>query len=220
LTVWSASLLNLVLALAARLLAARAGAPAVTPRESTAPAPAAAAPVALVLVAAAAVGFAFLVMELVWYRMLTPLLGGSSYTFGLILAIALLGIGVGGVTYAESGRARRPVAAAFAFTCALEALCMALPYALGDGVALFALAAGFGLMPLPTAPGVWRLIVYLLLAVAATVAAYAGRVERVGRAAIATAVVGAMAAAACWATGPTAFWRHSPIGAGRMHLAL
>ena len=35
-------------------------------------------------------------MELVWYRMLAPLLGGSSYTFGLILAVALLGIGIGG----------------------------------------------------------------------------------------------------------------------------
>src|SRR5437762_167418 len=81
LTVWSASLLNLVVALAARLLAARAGAPAGAPPESAEPAPAAAAPAALVLVAAAFVGFAFLLMELVWYRMLAPLLGGSTYTF-------------------------------------------------------------------------------------------------------------------------------------------
>src|SRR5262249_15525992 len=38
-------------------------------------APAAAAPSWLALVAAAVVGFAFLLMELVWYRMLAPLLG-------------------------------------------------------------------------------------------------------------------------------------------------
>ena len=32
---------------------------------------------------------------LVWFRMLSPVLGGSSFTFGLILAVALLGIGLG-----------------------------------------------------------------------------------------------------------------------------
>ena len=37
-----------------------------------------------VLIAAALVGFAFLLMEIVWYRMLAPLLGGSTYSFGLI----------------------------------------------------------------------------------------------------------------------------------------
>jgi hypothetical protein len=46
-----------------------------------------------VLASAGIVGFAFFLMELVWYRMLAPLLGGSTYTFGLILAIALAGIG-------------------------------------------------------------------------------------------------------------------------------
>src|SRR5205823_4864531 len=138
LTVWSASLLNLVLALAARLLAARAGAPAVTPRESTAPAPAAAAPVALVLVAAAAVGFAFLLMELVWYRMLSPLLGGSTFTFGLILGVALLGIGVGGALYALAGQREGATLSAFAWTCALEAVALAVPFALGDRIAVLA----------------------------------------------------------------------------------
>ena len=42
-----------------------------------------------VLVASAVVGFAFFLMELVWYRMLSPVLGGSTYTFGLILAVPL-----------------------------------------------------------------------------------------------------------------------------------
>ena len=57
-------------------------------------------------------------MELVWYRMLGPLLGGSSYTFGLILAVALLGIGLGGLLYgageagpaADAALLRRPPA--------------------------------------------------------------------------------------------------------------
>ena len=70
--------------------------------------PAAAAPARFVLAASALVGFAFLLMELVWYRMLSPLLGGSTFTFGLILAVALLGIGLGGALYAIAGqRARR-----------------------------------------------------------------------------------------------------------------
>ena len=43
------------------------------------------------------VGFAFFLMELVWYRLLAPLLGGSVFTFGLVLAVALAGIGLGGL---------------------------------------------------------------------------------------------------------------------------
>src|SRR2546428_13502437 len=139
LTVWSAGLLNLVVALAARLLAARAGARAGAPPESPEPAPTGAAPVALVLVAAAVVGFAFLLMELVWYRMLAPLLGGSTYTFGLILAVALAGIGAGGLVYAAGARARRPSLVGFLTPCVLEALCLPPPYAPRDRRALLAL---------------------------------------------------------------------------------
>ena len=57
-------------------------------------------PATFVLTASAVVGFAFLLMELVWYRILSPILGGSTFTFGLILAVALLGIGLGGAAYA------------------------------------------------------------------------------------------------------------------------
>src|SRR5438094_1029832 len=232
LTVWSASLLNLVVALAARLLVARPGAPAAAPPESPEPAPTGAAPVALVLVAAAVVGFAFLLMELVWYRMLAPLLGGSTFTFGLILAVALLGIGLGGAAYAFWSGNRQATRAGFALTCSLEAAAIAIPFALGDRIAVLAnllravgaegfggyvfgwtivttivvfpaaviagiqfpllisllgsgrddvghqvglayawntagaiagsLAGGFGLLPLLTAPGTWRLVVILL----------------------------------------------------------
>jgi spermidine synthase len=94
---------------------------------------------AFVLGAAAAVGFAFFLMELVWYRMLGPLLGGTVFTFGIILAVALFGIGVGGACYAFFGSERQPTLGAFALTCLLEALFIALPYALGDRVAMIAL---------------------------------------------------------------------------------
>ena len=70
--------------------------------------PAPAAPIAFLLVASATVGFAFFLMELVWYRLLAPLLGGSVFTFGLVLAVALAGIGLGGLLYAlRRGRQAR-----------------------------------------------------------------------------------------------------------------
>src|SRR5262249_49899917 len=98
--------------------------------------------------AAALTGFAFTLMELVWYRMLAPVLGGSTYTFGLILAVALAGIGLGSL--ARFGRARgdrgqqgpsrkaRATLFAFATTCALEAALLVAPYALGDRIAILA----------------------------------------------------------------------------------
>ncbi len=297
-TIWSASTLNLVVALVAlafaRGLPERGGAASERPsplpmrdeRESITPS---AEPAWLVLVAATIVGFAFLVMELVWYRMLAPLLGGSSFTFGLILAVALLGIGVGGLAYAALGRQRAPRLGAFAFTCALEAACIAVPYALGDRIALFALAerqgvvafgglvwgwllvtlivvfpgaavsgyqfpllvgllgrgerrvgedvgrvyaantfgaiagslaGGFGLLPLLTAPGTWRGVVYGLVALSAAAAAHAARVSGAWRSGLATITVAAVAIGCCLTLGPTAFWRHSPIGAGRVQVVL
>jgi spermidine synthase len=98
--------------------------------------------------AAAISGGTFMLMELVWYRMLGPILGGSSYTFGLILAVALAGIGLGGALYARTKIT--PTLTIFAITCAVEALLIAIPYALGDRVAMLALllrplaSAGFG----------------------------------------------------------------------------
>lgn len=91
----------------------------------------------IVYSAAALVGFAFLLMELVWYRMLSPILGGTTFMFGLILAVALLGIGLGGAAYSVWGRGL-PSAKQFALTCALEALAMAFPFVLGDRLAFIA----------------------------------------------------------------------------------
>jgi len=250
-----------------------------------------------VLAASAVVGFVFLLMELVWYRMLSPLLGGSSYTFGLILAVALLGIGLGGLGYTLRGAHRPALLSGFALSCVLEALFLAIPYALGDRVALLALfmrtfgviglhghvvawtavtmvvvlpaafiagyqfpmliallgggdervgrhvglayafntlgaiggsvLGGFFLIPDLSAPGSWRVAVWLLVALAAWAsvlqlrlhASTASRPEtRVRAAALLPSLALGVLAIACvqFTLGPTAFWRHSPIGAGRV----
>lgn len=97
------------------------------------------APRPLVLTASAVVGFAFFLMELVWYRMLGPLLGGTVFTFGLILGLALLGIGIGGALYTAFFAHRPARLTAFALTCLLEALFVAFPFAVGDRLATLAL---------------------------------------------------------------------------------
>ena len=91
-----------------------------------------------VYVAAAVVGFAFMLMELVWYRMLAPILGGTTYTFGLILSVALLGIGLGGALYPLCFRGRQPSLRSLSLTCGLEAMFLAVPFALGDRLAIAA----------------------------------------------------------------------------------
>jgi spermidine synthase len=98
-----------------------------------------AAPLPLVLIASAVTGFVFLLMELVWYRMLSPTFGGTAFTFGLILAVALLGIGLGGVMYSVVAGERRPTLNGFACTCALEALFVIIPFALGDRLTVVAM---------------------------------------------------------------------------------
>ncbi len=246
------------------------------------------APRRFVLAVAALVGFAFMLMELVWYRMLAPLLGGSTYTFGLILAVALAGIGLGGAAFAFLGERRPATIAGLAATCGLEAAGMALPYALGDHVALFAaferslgglgfpgyglswiavaalvvlpaacvagfqfpllvsllgrgrdgvakdvglayawntlggicgcLVGGFGLLPLLSATGAWVAVVLLLAAVSACALALSFRFE--GRPRRIALPLAALLASFLFlhSSGPTAAWRHSPIGAGRVHL--
>ena len=236
-----------------------------------------------VLVAAALVGFAFLLMELVWYRMLAPILGGSSYTFGLILAVALLGIGLGALLYRRRAPDRPVTLRSLAITCVLEALFIALPLALGDRVALFALflsdfrnmgfewlvmswsviaavvvlpgavvagyqfpvlvallgsgrrevghqvcqvyawntggailgslAGGFVLVPLLTAPHAWRFAAGVLLVVGfASLVSHLLYLAR--RDLYLPLALSAVSVILLCAHGPTAFWRHSPIGAG------
>jgi spermidine synthase len=297
LTLWSACVANALVALIALRLA-RAMPEAEPERTGWAPARESIAPVRFTLAAAVASGFVFCLLELVWYRMLSPLLGGTVHGFGLVLGIALLGVGLGGAGYAGRPRVRRPTILAFAWICALEALCVAIPYALGDRLAILAivlrppgggsfsarvagwafvtgiivlpaalasgvqfpllvgllgegekrvgrhvgltyatntlgaiagsLSGGFVLIPALTAPGCWRLAVGLLVAVGAgaillsvvvagTAREGAGGNRLANRLAwIPPAVLGLAALCCMRAEGPTAAWRHSPIGAGRV----
>jgi len=306
-TLWLACGLNALGGLLARVVArGKGGAPgAESAGASEAPLPVAAvpervpgtpdlpgsrrAPETFVLTAAAGVGFAFFLMELVWYRLLNPLLGGSTFTFGLILAVALAGIGLGGAAYAALGRGRPATLAGFGLTCAAEAACLALPFALGDKVAVVAvllhplsamgfgglildwtamttfvvfpaafvagvqfpllisllgtgreevgrqvglayawntagsivgsLAGGFGALPVLGALNTWRLVVGALAVLAVLAVLLSARRERhLGRLAMACGAL-ALSLGMMGASGPTAAWRHSPIGAGRVNFS-
>ena len=289
-TLWLACLVNAAVGLAAARMGRSIAVPAApeTAEEGPAEIPPAS-PWRFTLGAAAATGFAFAAMELVWYRMLAPLLGGSTYTFGLILAVALAGIGVGAALYGGPGRDRSASLAALAVTCALEALFLAAPYGLGDRLAIWAallrsagalgfaglvaswaavagfavfpaacvagfqfpllvalvgrgrarvgrhvgavyawntagaiagsLAAGFGLLPLVSAPGSWVAVVCLLAATSACALVLSARRGDPWRSFAAAPVLIAVSLALVGGRGPTAAWRHSPIGAGRVQLA-
>jgi spermidine synthase len=241
---------------------------------------------AFVFTAAGLVGFSFFLMELVWYRMLGPLLGGSTFSFGLILAVALFGIGLGGAAYALFGLKRLASLQFFAFTCAAEAFFIAVPYALGDRIAMAAmllrplgtigfyghvvawttlcsivvfpaalvsglqfplliallgegrkcvgsqtgaayawnttgaligsLAGGFGFIPMLSAPGAWRIVIVFLCTLAVVATLLASRKSwRWVRTTVPLFTVG-LALLMLAAIGPTAFWRHSEIGVGRL----
>ena len=179
---WVAALVNLLIAFVARSIARRledepvaaaAAQPADAAGSTLAQNANSPAPLWLVLTAAAVVGFAFLTLELVWYRMLAPILGGTTYTFGVILAVALLGIGIGGWVYSLGAGSRRPTLQQFALTCSLEALLVVLPLALGDRVALFALALRqMAVVSFGALAGGWTLIAALVVLPPALVAGY------------------------------------------------
>ena len=100
--------INLIVAAAFWRLAARASAPAApyAPEASYAPeAPYGPKRVPAVYLAAALSGFTALGAEVVWTRQLSLLFGASVYTFSLILAVFLTGLGIGGL--AGSRLARR-----------------------------------------------------------------------------------------------------------------
>ncbi|EPX60794.1 hypothetical protein D187_001443 [Cystobacter fuscus DSM 2262] len=289
-TLWLATLVNVLVALVARSVA-RSLPESETEQAHAAPVPEEARalplpPRAFVLTAAALVGFAFFLMEMVWYRMTSPLLGGSTFTFGLILMVALAGIGLGGAAYAAWGRTRPATLRGFALTCILEALLLAMPLALGDKVAVLAtltrslsvfgfsglvlswtllaalvvfpaafvsgvqfplllallgrggeqvgrqvglayawntvgsivgsLAGGFGLLPLLTAPGVWRTVGGVLVVLGLVAAAMALRWEQAPPSRLLPSLLAAaLTVVLLSAEGPSAVWRHGGIGAGR-----
>ncbi len=246
----------------------------------------------LIYLVSFSVGFCFFLMELVWYRMLGPLLGGTTYTFGLILAIALAGIGIGSILYHLLSGRLKPQAGLLALTCAVEAVFMVLPFWYGDEIArwtmlqqmepaqsflerimdwssiagfvvlpasvvagfqfplllglagkaeqnvarhvagvfgwntfgsiLGSLAGGFWLLPLLTAPGLWRLCVGILLLASVIMIVIVLREHVVtksqGSRSLSMAAIGLlmMAVVFSFSHGPTAAWRHSGIGAGRV----
>jgi spermidine synthase len=282
-TLWLACAVNLGVGLAARAIAGTL--PAAEMGEAKETAASAGAPAGFVLIAAALTGFAFFSMELVWYRLLAPLLGGSTFTFGLILAMALLGIGTGSALYAGWGKDRPATLGGLALTLGAEALFLALPWALGDRLAIVALllrslsafgfwglvaswslvtlvvvfpaalvsgiqfpmlvallgkgranvgrqiglayacntvgsivgslGGGFGILPLVGALGAWKLVVWTLAGLCAASAALAVRRRGGSMVTFAAPLLGGLALVALTATGPTAAWRHSGIGAGR-----
>ncbi len=238
--------------------------------------------------AAGTTGFTFFLGELVWFRILAPLLGSSVYGFGLILALALAGIGLGGLLYRLlwAARAGAVTLGALARVAAWQAVFLALPWALGDRIAVFAidvnqlrslglpgqttgwtliasllvlapsilagvqfpllvgllgsgsrnagrhvgyayaantlgaiigsLAGGFVLLPWLTALGAWRWVFLLTLLLSLGAAVLGARsLSWRGWFAIAALWLGAG-----WLmfvpTGPTAAWRHKPIGYGRV----
>ncbi|MBN1423573.1 fused MFS/spermidine synthase, partial [Candidatus Fermentibacteria bacterium] len=130
-------------------------------------------PPGFVFAAAGISGFAFFLMELVWYRMLSPILGGSTYTFGLILALALAGIGLGGFLYALRDQRSAPSPMDLAVTFALEALFIALPLALGDRLAVMAgLVAPLGNIGLLGSVAGWTIVASMVLLPAAVVSGF------------------------------------------------
>jgi spermidine synthase len=281
LTLWWAAALNVVIALSALCFAkATTAQPSEPEKEESF----SSADPKFVFIAAALVGFAFFLMEIVWYRMLAPLLGGSTFSFGLILASALLGIGLGGVAYSSFNLKRTASLGFFALTCASEAFFIALPYAFGDRIAMSAMllrplgtlgfyghvmawsaiclllifpaafisglqfplliallgkgqnrvgshtgaayawntvgalagsfAGGFGFLPMFSAPGVWKLVVVLLAALAVVAAFFESSYRRRWLRLLMPLATAGVALAMLSATGPTAFWRHSQIGVG------
>ena len=186
-TLWLAAAVNLLVAMTARALdrkwageTGRAGEDLALPALPALPAPPAPpalpaplAPLAFLLVASATVGFAFFLMELVWYRLLAPLLGGSVFTFGLVLAVALAGIGLGGLLYSLVASERPASLTGFAASCLIEAATVAATYALGDRVALLALTLQpFGSTGFDAAIAGWTIVTAIVVLPPAIVAGY------------------------------------------------
>jgi spermidine synthase len=125
------------------------------------------------LAGAAGVGVAFLAMELVWYRVLAPLTGGTTYTFALVLAVALGGMAIGSAAWGAGLRPRALGLATLGATCAAEAALIALPLALGDDVALVAASLrGWNLIGIGGLMAAWAVITSLLVLGPAIAAGY------------------------------------------------
>jgi spermidine synthase len=81
----------------------------------------------IIYVAIALSGMTALGAEVVWTRLLSLLLGGTTYTFSLILAVFLLGLGIG--SGLASALARHVASPRVAFGLCQAALCVAIAWA-------------------------------------------------------------------------------------------
>jgi spermidine synthase len=142
LTSWTAGGLSLLAAGIATLASRRGGAPAAP--EPVAPAPAPAGPrrarLIAALAAAAGSGAVMLGLEVLWARVLSFVFGHDTYAFASLLAVALLGIGLGGIAY--RWLSRRDPAAVAAWSLGLLALT-----ALGSFWAAGSIVTAFGRDP-------------------------------------------------------------------------
>lgn len=86
------------------------------------------------------------------------------------------------------------------------------------GAIIGSLAGGFLLLPFLTAPGSWKGVVFLLTLAGIAAGFYSFRHEQRTVFLILPAATLAGALLLLSATGPTAAWRHSPIGAARVDL--
>jgi spermidine synthase len=118
--------LNVVVALLALVIAART--PRTAPAEQLAPtAPVMAPGARAVYVAIALSGLTALGAQVVWTRVLSLLFGATTYTFSLILAVFLVGLGIG--SSLGAGLARGAASARIALGWAQVGLCVALAWA-------------------------------------------------------------------------------------------
>ena len=171
-TIWLAALVNALVGLVARWMSRSSPRPEEAPAGSSGPPAAPSRRPRLIIAAAAVVGLVFFLMEMVWYRLLGSVLGGSTFTFGLILALALLGIGLGGILHALIG-AGVATARSLAVTCLLEAFFLALPFVFADDLAILAaLLRPLGSLGLGGLAFGWAVITSAMVLPAAVIAGY------------------------------------------------
>lgn len=245
-------------------------------------------PINYIYLSAFWVGFCFFAMEITWYRILSPLLGGTTYTMGLILAVALVGIAVGSFGYSIRRYFVLPTTKMLALTCSLEALCIMLPFALGDHIAILAallrpvgtvgmegyvagwlvvtiivvmptslvsgyqfplliglrrkgrdnialdsgwvyawntvgaiggtIVGGLILIPLLGLSGLWKFNAFLLCLLSIMSIALSIKLEGRHIFQLVPTFITAIALLALTTEGPTAVWRHTPIGVGQVSL--
>lgn len=152
-TLWAVALNGAVALIALALAPSAAYQPEnITTKDTSPPAPAKGPLDTFVLVAIGISGFCALAAEVVWARLLSLLLGATVYTFSIILAVFLIGLGIGSSVGAALARnlARPRLALAgcqllqiFAIAWAAHAIATSLPYWSVESVAHAAPAVKF-----------------------------------------------------------------------------